>query len=157
VSRALLVSGIAFLLVGFAGLGVASALLSRPPRLDDAVARGQWIFLTGTDPDTGLPIPSSGGPMMSMACSDCHGPDGRGLRTPMFVSPDIRYRNLTDPAGMVEPDGTRGPQYRSDEEIRRAITDGIGPDGASLAWPMPRWHLTDQQFADLLAYLKALP
>jgi hypothetical protein len=64
VSRALLVSGIALLLVGFAGLGVASALLSRPPRLDDAVTRGQWIFLTGTDPDTGLPIPSSGGPLM---------------------------------------------------------------------------------------------
>jgi len=157
VSRALLVSGITLLLVGFAGLGIASAFLSRPPSSDPAVIRGQWIFLTGTDPDTGLPIPSRGGPTMLMACADCHGPDGRGLRTPMFVSPDIRYRNLTDPAGMVEPDGTRGPRYRSEEEIRRAIVDGIGPDGEPLAWPMPRWHLTDQQFADLLAYLKALP
>ncbi|MCX7624476.1 MAG: c-type cytochrome [Thermomicrobium sp.] len=145
--------------IGAIGLVVTAALAQSRPVATTAstVERGRWIYFTATNPDTGAPIPYSGGMMMPMACADCHGADGRGLRTPMFVSPDIRYRNLTDPAGMREPDGTRGHAYRSDEEIRRAITEGIGPDGEPLAWPMPRWHLTDRELEDLLAFLKALP
>ncbi|MFN3337003.1 MAG: hypothetical protein ACK42I_05825, partial [Thermomicrobium sp.] len=137
-SRNLLVLAILSLLVGVLGLGVTGILASRQiSRRLSPEERGRWIYATATDPDTGAPIPYSGGMMMPMACADCHGLDGRGLRTPMFVSPDIRYRNLTDPRGMVEPDGRRGPTYHSDEEIRRAITEGIGPDGEPLSWPMP--------------------
>lgn len=88
-----------------------------------------------------------------MSCANCHGLDGHGLRTPMFVSPNITCRNLSDPAGMLEPDGTRGPTY-SDDLIRRAVTQGIDAEGHQLAWPMPRWQLTDQEWNDLLAYLK---
>lgn len=156
--RRWLVAGLLLILVGLAGLWVSSALATRQAvRQATPEARGQWIYFTGTDPDTGAPIPYQGGMMMLMSCAQCHGPDGRGLRTPMFVSPDIRYRNLTDPAGMREPDGSRGHRYTSDEDIRRAITEGIGPDGEPLAWPMPRWQLTDEQFHDLLAFLKSLP
>ncbi len=73
----------------------------------------------------------------------------------MFVSPNISYANLTDPAGMREPDGSRGPLY-TDALIQRAITQGIDADGKPLEWPMSRWQLTDRQFGDLLAYLKTL-
>lgn len=157
-SRNLLVLAVLLLLVGILGLGIIGALASRQiSRGFSPKERGRWIYSTATDPDSGAPIPSSGGMMMPMACADCHGIDGRGLRTPMSVSPDIRYRNLTDPQGMIEPNGSRGRTYHSDKEIRRAITAGIGPDGEPLSWPMPRWQLTDQQFRDLLAYLKALP
>lgn len=156
-SRNLLVLAVLLLLVGILGLGIIGALASRQiSRSLSPEERGRWIYSTATDLDSGAPIPYSGGMMMPMACADCHGIDGRGLRTPMFVSPDIRYRNLTDPQGMIEPNGSRGRTYHSDEEIRRAITEGIGPDGEPLSWPMPRWQLTDQQFRDLLAYLKAL-
>lgn len=93
--------------------------------------------------------------MMSMSCASCHGVDGRGLATPMFTSPDISYRNLTDPAGMLEPDGGRGPTYNV-PLIRRAVTEGIDAEGKPLAWPMPRWQLTDLEWQDLLAYLKTL-
>jgi hypothetical protein len=74
----------------------------------------------------------------------------------MFLSPDITYRNLTDPAGMLEPDGGRGPRY-TDDAIRRAVTQGIDAEGKPLAWPMPRWALSEQQWQALLAYLKTLP
>ncbi|MER3404509.1 MAG: hypothetical protein C4289_04535, partial [Chloroflexota bacterium] len=107
----LLVAGLALLAVGLAGLvglGTLQAGVRPPP--SDAVARGAWIYRTGTDVD-GRPIPYAGGMMMRLSCADCHGIDGRGLRTPMFLSPDITYRNLTDPAGMLEPDGARGPRY----------------------------------------------
>ncbi len=157
--KGLLLAGLAFLIIGLVGL-VGLALFSSgiaPPVATGSTpaARGAWIFRTGADPD-GQPILSSGGMMMSASCAGCHGVGGRGLRTPMFVSPNITYRNLTDPEGMLEPDGTRGPTYTADQ-IRRAVTQGIDAEGQSLAWPMPRWQLTDDEWNDLLAYLKTLP
>lgn len=139
-SRNLLVPAILSLLVGILGLGIIGALASRQiSRSLSPEERGRWIYSTATNPGSGAPIPYSGGMMMLMACADYHGIDGCGLRTPMFVSPDIGYRNLTDPQGTIEPDGSRGHTYHSEEEIRRAITEGIGPVGEPLSWPMPRW------------------
>lgn len=152
----LLVASMVLLIAGATGVALLrTGLLVPGPTASEASARGEWIFRTGFDVD-GAPIPYTGGMMMRMACADCHGLDGRGLRTPMFVSPDITYRNLTDPAGMREPDGHRGHTY-TDDTIRRAVTQGVDAEGRPLAWPMPRWRLTDRQWSDLLAYLKTLP
>ncbi len=57
---------------------------------------------------------------------------------------------------MREPDGTRGPTY-TDELIRRAVVQGIDPDGVNLETYMPRWQLTDDDWNDLLLFLKTLP
>ena len=73
----------------------------------------------------------------------------------MFTSPDITYGNLTNHAGMLEPDGRRGPVF-TEEQIKQAITRGVDPAGQPLAWPMPRWRLAEAELTDLLAYLKAL-
>jgi cytochrome c oxidase subunit II len=116
---------------------------------------GEVIFRTGRAAD-GTPIPRSGGMMAAHGCAGCHGADGRGRARPMFTAPDITYANLTDPQGMREPDGSRGHTY-TDDELRRAVEEGIGPDGEELEWPMPRWRLTDRQWRDLLAHLKTLP
>ncbi len=142
------VIGLVLLNTGALGLGASSS---------DLAARGAIIFNTGRDPD-GQPIAYSGDTMMMMraSCASCHGANGQGLRTPMFVSPNISYRNLTDPAGMVEPDGGHGMKY-TDDLIRRAVTQGIDPDGQSLDSVMPRWQLTDAEWRALLAYLKKLP
>lgn len=155
----LLLAGLALLAVGVIGLvllgtGWLPVVLAGGSPVDRSLANGARIFQTGIDLD-GRPIPYSGGMMMRTGCAGCHGADGRGLRTPMFVSPDITYQNLTDPNGMVEPDGERGPTY-TDELIRRAVTQGIDAEGKPLAWPMPRWRLSDQDWSDLLAYLKTL-
>jgi len=156
-SRGLLLLALALIGTGLVGLLVLGTMGPAGRSAgESAEERGRWIYQTATDPNTGIPIPTSGGMMMPMSCANCHGLDGRGLRTPMFISPDIRYRNLTDPAGMVEPDGSRGPTY-TDEGIKRAITQGIDAEGRLLAWPMPRWQMTEQQLDDLLSYLKALP
>ena len=96
-----------------------------------------------------------GGGMMRLSCASCHDTDGHGLTTQQFTSPDITYANLTDPQGMLMPDGTHGPTY-TDAAILRAVTTGVDPEGSQLEWPMPQWQLTDQEWSGLLAYLKTL-
>ncbi len=151
-----LIGGLVLVAVGVVGLLLlGTGILSGATAASTPVARGQWFFQTGTDP-SGQPIPYSGGMMMRASCAGCHGADGHGLRTMMVVSPNITYRNLTDPAGFSEPDGTRGPTY-TDDQIRRAVTQGLDPESKPLDWPMPRWQLTDTEWNDLLTYLKTLP
>jgi hypothetical protein len=96
-----------------------------------------------------------GGGMMGAGCAACHGAAGHGRTTPTFTSPNITYGNLTDPQGMLMPDGSRGPTY-TDAGIETAVTRGLDPEGSPLESPMPRWQLTGAEWADLLAYLKTL-
>jgi len=148
-----------------AGLAVAALvalllLLATQGRPFDSTAdlsAGALVFRTGTDP-SGEPIPTiggMGGMMVGRGCAGCHGLDGQGRSTHMFSAPDITYDNLTDPRGMLEPDGSRHETF-SDEEIKRAVIDGLDPEGEELDWVMPRWQLTDSQWQELLDYLTTL-
>jgi hypothetical protein len=123
----------------------------------DPVALGQRIFDTGIG-SSGQPIVRTGGygMMMTSGCASCHGYDGLGRTMMMFTTPNITYANLTDPSGMLDPDGTRGPTY-TDDLIRRAVTQGLDADGSALSTIMPRWQLGDLDWADLLLFLKTLP
>lgn len=126
-------------------------------RSTDDLSAGELIFRTGTDP-SGEPIGTIGGlggMMVDRGCAGCHGSDGRGRATHMFTAPDITYGNFTDPRGMLEPDGTRHETF-TDEDIKRAVIDGLDPDGEELDWIMPRWQLSDGQWRELLDYLKTL-
>ncbi len=121
----------------------------------DPVGLGEPIFDWGIGTD-GQPIVRSGGfGMMMSGCAGCHGSDGHGLRTMMFTTPNITYPNLADPLGMREPDGSRGPTY-TDDLIRRAVVEGIGADGERLDIAMPRWQMSDEDWDDLLLFLKTL-
>jgi mono/diheme cytochrome c family protein len=153
-AKGLLLAALALIILGTIGLVVmgSGVFTSTPHPGNTPAAKGEWIFRTGTDLQGGA-IPYSGGMMMRQSCADCHGIDGQGLVTPMFVSPNITYRNLTNPEGMLEPDGGRGHIY-TDALIKRAITEGIDAEGKPLSWIMPRWDLTEQELDDLLAYLR---
>lgn len=129
-------------------------------------SNGERIYFTGTSSSgdaIGAQMPGmhrmQGG---GMACADCHGPDGRGgtFRVMMgsYRAPDIRYETLT--AKQHEHEESEGehqehPPY-TDETIIRAITDGVDPSGEQLAFPMPRWQMSESDLNDLLDYLKAL-
>lgn len=123
----------------------------------DPLALGQRIFDTGIGTN-GQPIPRTGGygMMGNGGCASCHGYDGLGRTMMMFTTPNITYANLTDPAGMLDPDGTRGPTY-TDDLIRRAVTQGIDAASSTLSTIMPRWQLSDEDWADLLLFLESLP
>jgi len=99
-------------------------------------------------------------------CASCHGPAGRGGRGRVmmraFEAPDIRYQTLTaeehGEEGEEEADKEHQMEHEPfiDEDIKRAITEGIEPDGESLEWPMPRWTMSDDDLDDLLEFLKTL-
>jgi hypothetical protein len=132
----------------------------RPP-FQKYSSNGERIYFTGQS-ETGPRITSQLSGMHRMppgrsACADCHGADGRGGTVRMMMSsfeaPDIRYHTLTEDAHSADhPDH---PPY-TDEDIKRAITEGIDPSGEPLESLMPRWEMTDEQLDDLISFLMTL-
>lgn len=123
-------------------------------------SNGEQIYYTGISGRTGA-IAFQGGPMwLSMhggSCVSCHGEQGQGGVPVMMldkVPPDITYAHLTG-AHHHEGGEMNHPPY-TDELIKRAITKGINPAGERLSSNMPRWHMSERDLDDLLAYLKAL-
>jgi hypothetical protein len=146
--------GLVAIAAAAASVGSAATLLLRTGP-SDARATGEDIYSRGIGPD-GLPVPRSGG-IVSLAtggCSACHSADGQGLRSARASAPNITYPNLTNPQGILLPNGKRGPSY-TDQTLRRAATTGRTP-GGSLSPVMPRWRLAGQEWAGLLAFLKTL-
>jgi hypothetical protein len=71
------------------------------------------------------------------------------------IPPDIRYQTLIQVEHEKGKEELEHPPY-TDALIQRAVTGGIDPAGKPLDWTMPRWKMSDPDFADLLAYLKTL-
>lgn len=125
-------------------------------------SNGERIYYLGIDGD-GDRIRTRGGPhwlyAMGGGCVNCHGPDGRGGFPVMMgtkVPPDIRYGSLVSgEQGHDGDDDGEGHRY-TDEDIMRAITEGVEPDGEPLDPTMPRWKMDQEDLADLLDYLKTL-
>jgi len=165
--RTTLVLGIALVTVGLLGMVTVWLLALGAPSLTETGgfgSSGQRIYYTGLDADgRAIPRTMAAGGMMrrgrmgNLACVDCHGEDGRGGLVGMMMLgsveiPDIRYSVLTTPHS---EEGTTLPAW-SDADIKRAVRDGIEPDGQSLNNPMPRWDMTDAELTDVIEYLKEL-
>ena len=122
----------------------------RDNTLSEYRSNGEQIFVTGTN-EKGERIPFTGGPHWLYThgggCANCHGEDGRGGIYPMMCdvkTPDIRYSTLVEMHGM------------SEEDIKRAITQGVDDEGDELDYCMPRWQMDEKDLNDLIEYLKQL-
>ncbi|HEX5109525.1 MAG TPA: c-type cytochrome [Vicinamibacterales bacterium] len=91
-------------------------------------------------------------------CVECHSErdsSGNIIESQKFVGGNIPF---------LPPDGwaTRVPRNRglpgyTDEMAMRLLTQGaIGRDGKQLKPPMPRFRMTPQDAADVIAYLRSL-
>ena len=119
-------------------------------------SNGERIYFTATS-ERGTAItytsgPASNGWMMGsggrLACASCHGPDGRGGVHSMGMmqvmdAKDIRW-------SVLQPEFDAG-------KFRLAVVNGQDPDGTQLSTDMPRWNISDDDLADLIAFLKTLP
>jgi ABC-type branched-subunit amino acid transport system substrate-binding protein len=99
--------------------------------------------------DPAMDVPAS-----ILKCSNCHGSDGRGKAEGGVTPANIRWEELTK-ASASGPAGRRRSAY-SEKLLVRAIALGIDASGNRLDPAMPRYRLTHEQAADLVAYLEVL-
>lgn len=125
-------------------------------------SNGERIYYLGIDSD-GNRIRTKGGPhwlyTMGGSCVNCHGSHGWGGFPIMMgtkVPSDIRYSVLTSGEHGHDDEEAEKDQPYTDEDIRRAITEGVEPDGKRLDPTMPRWNMGNNDLGDLLEYLKTL-
>ena len=131
-------------------------------------ANGERIYFTASS-ERGTRIsyrggPNFGGMMMGsyLTCASCHGPNGHGgthmMHMQFMDAPDITYAALSsdeDEHGEAGHGSEHGGEY-SLEDFRRAVIEGEHPDGDRLSQDMPRWQMSDDDLADLFAFIKAL-
>lgn len=118
-------------------------------------SNGERIYFTSTS-ECGTAItytdgPSSGGWMMmggQLACVSCHGPSGRGGKHRMGMMQVMDAKDIRWSALQKEFDF---------EKFRLAVAKGQDPDGTQLNQDMPRWNISGDDLADLIAFLKTLP
>lgn len=137
----------------------------------DYTSNGEKIYFTAIN-DRDQRIRYSGGPnfggmMMGMsgnlACTSCHGSDGRGgihtMHMDVMDAPDIRYSALAGEEGEHGGDGDHEDEHSGYDldAFRLAVVEGTHPDGEPLSRDMPRWRMNDQDLADLFEFLNSIP
>ncbi len=91
----------------------------------------------------------------AVPCSSCHGRDGKGRPEGGVTPTDITWAALTKPYGVTHESGRRHPPY-DEKTLKRSLTLGFDPAGNTLHVAMPRYRMSHQDMADLVAYLKTL-
>jgi ABC-type branched-subunit amino acid transport system substrate-binding protein len=139
--------------------GVRARTLAQDP-LTPQESRGKQIYVQGTSPsgkeilayigESSLEVTGS-----AMACANCHGLDGQGKREGGVNPSNLTWEMLTKPYGVTRADGRRHPPY-TERGLELAITRGTDPAGNKLLNVMPRYAMSREDLADLLAYLKIL-
>ncbi|HEU4386738.1 MAG TPA: ABC transporter substrate-binding protein, partial [Blastocatellia bacterium] len=132
----------------------------RPGTLSPAETRGKQIFLRGTSASGKEITALLGKEQMEVSasvltCASCHGRDGRGKPEGGVTPSDIRWESLTKPYAASLPSTRKHPPY-TEQSLKRAITMSVDPAGNPLHAAMPRYRLSLEDMADLIAYLKRL-
>jgi mono/diheme cytochrome c family protein len=158
-----------------ADVAAIAAYLKSVPAVRNVVERSAYKITLPTSwgpPVSGVNAPAAGDPVARGAylaevghCMDCHTPNrpGGGGRDPSKIGVGGRpMQGLAGPivAANITPDPERGLGRWTDEQIVRAITEGISANGRKLMPPMPYDHyvgMTARDLADLVAYLRSLP
>ena len=135
---------------GYCG-GETSGGSTDPGRAGPAHLRGRDRDQRAADRPDGRLRHDDGG------CASCHGWDGHGRRTMMFTTPNITYSNLTDSSRHARARRQSRSDVHGRVDSRRAVMEGVDADGETLSTAMPRWQLSDQDWDDLLLFLKTLP
>jgi ABC-type branched-subunit amino acid transport system substrate-binding protein len=139
---------------------VTASLTAQADELSEAEQRGKQIYFEGTSPrgteitavvgDEGAFLPGS-----AMPCSSCHGSDGLGRPEGGVIPLDIRWSELVKTYGHVHHDDRRHPSF-DDDSFNRSIIAGVDPGNNQLDRSMPIYQLSDEDMADLVAYMKVL-
>ena len=122
--------------------------------------RGKGIYLRGESAsgkeimaylgEASLEVPGS-----AMTCAGCHGLDGQGKPEGGITPSNITWEALTKSYGVTHASGRKHPPY-TERALELALTRGLDPAGNHLMNVMPRYQMSREDMADLIAYLKRL-
>lgn len=93
-------------------------------------------------------------------CGQCHSPrdeQGNILESRAFDGGPIPFRPPWPNDWAIYAPRNRGLPGYDDAQAVRLLTEGaIGRDGRQLKMPMPRFHMSKQDAADVIAYMRSL-
>jgi len=122
--------------------------------------RGKRIYIYGTSPqgreivasvgEAGLEVPAG-----VLACANCHGIQGQGKPEGAIRPSNLTWESLTKPTGDASSIKRVHPAY-TEQSLEAAITRGTDPAGNKLRSAMPRFQISAEDLADLIAYFKRL-
>lgn len=128
-----------------------------PLALTPQERRGRSIYLRGESP-SGREIVAVLGeldvPASTLTCAGCHGARGEGKTEGGVTAGALAWTHLTKPYGHTHPTGRRHAAPFDDMALIRAVANGTDPAGNSLLVAMPRYRMSAEDMADLIAYLK---
>ena len=120
--------------------------------------RGKALYMRG-ESSSGKEITAMLGeidvPASAMSCAGCHGLRGEGKTEGGVTAGNLTWSNLLKPYGHTHPTGRKHGPF-SEASFIRAVVNGIDPDGNKMLVAMPRFKLSAEDMADLIAYLKRI-
>ena len=120
--------------------------------------RGRAIYLRGESP-SGREITSTVGeldvPSSTVTCAGCHGARGEGKTEGGVTAGDLTWSNLTKPYGHTHPTGRKHGPF-DEAAFARALAEGVDPAGNTMLAAMPRFKMSPEDAADLIAYVKRI-
>ncbi|MGH9158905.1 MAG: c-type cytochrome [Vicinamibacteraceae bacterium] len=94
-------------------------------------------------------------------CAQCHSPrdeEGNIISEQRFMGAPIPFKPPWPNNWAIRAPRNRGlPGYTEELAIRLLTQGAIGRNGQRLRPPMPRFRMTRQDAADVVAYMKSLP
>jgi ABC-type branched-subunit amino acid transport system substrate-binding protein len=94
-------------------------------------------------------------PASTLTCAGCHGAQGEGKTEGGVTAGQLTWAHLTKPYGHIHPGGRKHGPF-NELSFTRAVMSGSDPAGNPLLVPMPRYRMTQEEMADLIAYVKHL-
>jgi ABC-type branched-subunit amino acid transport system substrate-binding protein len=127
-------------------------------RLTPQERRGKALYLRGESP-SGKEVTAMLGdidvPASTLNCAGCHGLRGEGKTEGGVTAGNLTWTNLIKAYGHTHPSGRKHGAF--DEKLfARALVQGFDPAGNELVKAMPRYQLSPEDVADLIAYLKRI-
>ena len=120
--------------------------------------RGKAIYLRG-ESSSGKEIKAIVGDMdlpgSTLTCAGCHGLRGEGKTEGGVTAGNLTWSNLVKTYGHTHPSGRKHGPF--DEKLfTRSLVQGLDPAGNQMAVAMPRFEMSPEDLADLIAYLKRI-
>lgn len=120
--------------------------------------RGRAIYLRG-ESASGKEIAAVVGevdvPGSTMTCAGCHGARGEGKTEGGVTAGNLTWANLVKPYGHTHPTGRKHGPF-DEAAFVRAVVEGVDPSKNVMLAAMPRYKLSAEDAADIIAYLKRI-